>query len=455
MERGKTYPITIVDMGVDGEGIGRVGEMVVFVPMGIPGDRLAVRITQVKKRFARAEVVEVLSASDIRTGTVDGGCPFFGVCGGCAYLPIRYGAQLELKRKRVADALARIGGLEGIEVLPVLGAASPMHYRNKASFCVGYENGRTVLGYRQRKGTQVVPIRDCRLLPPEMEALRKRVEAEINDLDLLPSGMEGKGTKLRHVILRQMQTGEAGVCFVVDGPDFPEGMVLGKALGGKHGLTSIAYSGHDGRTGEILGAAPKTLWGGGKVMEKMGELEIGISPRAFYQVNSSQAQVLYEKVDAFAGITEKDVVVDAYGGIGSIALFLAPIAKKVYGIEINPDAVADAQENAKKNGIGNVEFLCMDAGEGLLKLEESGVRGDIMILDPPARGCGEKTAQRVLAHGAKRIIYVSCDPATLAKDLKLLAKGYDIQVVQPVDMFCHTPHVECVVLMTRKQMKNF
>lgn len=447
---GKSYNIDILSMGNNGEGIGRKEGFTIFVEDALPGDRVKVVVDEVKKKYARARLLEVIVPSEQR---IESRCPSALKCGGCQIQHMDYRWQLEHKTQKVIDSIERIGGLKGIVVKPAIGMEEPWRYRNKAQFPIGEMEGTLKAGFYVKKSHHIVEIDDCIIQHEANSSIIREVKRFMQEYNI-PAYNESSGEGIiRHVVTRVgCTTGEIMVIVVATRRYFPGKDELAKRLSERiPGVTSIILNINERNTNVILGEECVTLWGNDYIRDFIGELEFQISPLSFFQVNPIQTLVLYDKAVEYAGLSGSQTVIDAYCGIGTISLFLAKSAGKVYGIEVVKEAVEDARKNAAINGIENVEFMAGRAEELMPNLDSQGVRPDVVVVDPPRKGCDETLLKTIADMQPNRMVYVSCNPATLARDLAYLDKhGYKTVEVQPVDMFPHTAHVECVVLLKRK-----
>jgi 23S rRNA (uracil1939-C5)-methyltransferase len=447
---GETITVPIHGLGHSGEGVGRHEGLTVFVPGGAPGDTLRVKVTEVKKNYARGNLVEVVEASPDRVVPI---CPVVGECGGCQLQHIAYPAQLELKRQTVVDALERLGKLQGVTVHPTAGMDTPWSYRNKAQYPVGTRSGKVVAGFFAPGTHRIVDIEQCEIQHPLGNQIMLVVK-ELAQKYGVPIYDERthKGV-LRHVLARVGRgTGEAMAVLVTNGPELPSGKKIAADLMERlPGIVSVVQNINPEQTNVVLGRKNKLLAGKEQIIDYIGDLEFAISPVSFFQVNPAQTEVLYGKALEYAGLTGSETVLDIYCGIGTISLFLARQAREVIGIEIVPPAIENARENAERNGVANARFICGDAAVEMPRLAEDGVTADVIVIDPPRKGCDEPVLQAMAAMGPRRIVYVSCNPASLARDLGILeGLGYKTLEVQPVDMFPHTAHVECCSLLVRE-----
>ena len=453
MKKNDLLEIKIETMGNAGEGIGKIDGYPLFVKDALPGDTARVRLTKVKKTYAYARLEELLEASPYRTKPR---CPLHRSCGGCQIQALSYEKQLEYKENKVRQDLIRIGGFSEPPVLPVRGMEEPYHYRNKAQFPFGRDReGRIVTGFYAGRTHTIVPGTDCAIGVPENKEILETILDFMKEKGVEPyDETMGKGL-LRHALLRKaFATGELMVCLVINGRRFPYVEELADRLFAIPGMTSFSLNVNQKNTNVILGEEVIPVRGQTYITDQIGGIRYQISPLSFYQVNPAQTEKLYRTALEYAGLTGGETVWELYCGIGTISLFLAKSAGQVYGVEIVPQAVEDARRNAALNGISNVEFYLGKAEEVLPeKYEKEGIRADVIVVDPPRKGCDAACLQTMLRMEPERIVYVSCDPATLARDLKILCTDgrYALQRVQPVDMFPHTAGVENVALLSHKK----
>lgn len=448
---GQEVELNIHGYGHEGEGVGRYRDFTVFVNGALQGEMVRVKISEVKKNFARGVLLEVVQPIPERTSPP---CPAYRECGGCQLQHLNYPAQLAMKRQRVVDALERIGGLSGVKVQPVLGMNEPWYYRNKVQYPVGMaEDGTITLGFYRQGTHQIVPFAGCLLQPKDMNRIVGGILSLIKEYGV-PAYNEQSGTGLlRHVLVRKgFGTGEVMVVLVTNGDNFPQGREIARKIAEDFvEIKSIVQNINTSRGNVILGQETRLLWGQETIVDELDGLRFKISPRSFFQVNPDQTRVLYGKAVEYAKLTGGETVVDAYCGVGSLTLFLARKAKRVFGIEVVPEAIRDAHENAAANQLTNTEFLVGETEKVLPELVAEGIRFDVGVVDPPRSGCERAVLESFAANGVGRIVYVSCNPSTLARDLKVLTElGYETREVQPVDMFPQTYHVESVCLIERK-----
>lgn len=445
LEKGSVYTAVIDGYSSEGLGIARVNGAVVFVPHAVRGEEIDLRITKVMKTSYAGEIVKIHNPSPER---MEPECPYAGKCGGCAYRHLTYPEELWAKRQRVQDALTRIGGLE-LTVEEILGAKNPEHYRNKSQYPVGADGS---IGFFQARTHKVVPIRRCLI---QTEAADRTAQAvgewmrryKISAYD----ETTGKGL-VRHVCVRVNRKGESLCCVVVNGNKVPREPELAAYVTAAVPHTVGVLLNSNARRGNVvLGDKYRTLFGRNYLMDTLCGLEFKLSMPSFYQVNRDQAEVLYGKALEFAGLTGNETVLDLYCGIGTITLCLAKAAKRVIGAEIVPPAIRDAKENALRNHVENAEFFCGDAADIAAKLESDGLRPDVVTVDPPRKGLAPEVIASVAAMGPEKVVYVSCDPATLGRDVKIFREfGYEAKRAAAVDMFPGTAHVETVVLLSRE-----
>lgn len=444
--------IEITGTAHDGAGVGRLDGLAVFVPTCAQGDFARVRILKVKKNLAYGKLLEILRPSSDRLSgnRAVPDCSVFGKCGGCAFRHITYEAELAVKRQRVADALSKIGRLDAVPE-EILGCDRTAGYRNKAEYPVAMENGRLCIGFYARASHRITGDGSC-LLQPECfaDALEAFREWIANYHISVYDETTGQGF-LRHIYLRYAEaTGELMACAVANGNRLPHsGQLADLLLARCPQLKSLILNVNTAGTNVILGRSCVTVWGEPVITDRLCGLKIELSPLSFYQVNREQAEKLYAIAARFCEPRGKTIL-DLYCGAGTIGLSMAKEAKKIVGVECVADAVSDAQRNAFLNGIRNAEFLCADAGEAAETLRGRGLSPDVVVVDPPRKGCSPETLAAVARMGPERVVYVSCDPATLARDLAVFSQnGYRCERVKPVDMFPRTSHVECVALMSR------
>lgn len=463
MRKNDIVTVRIEDIGSNGEGIGKIEGYALFIKDAVIGDVVEAKIMKAKKNYAYAKLVNIVTPSEFRVKKPV--CPMARSCGGCQIQEMEYGRQLSFKEDKVREKLIRIGGIPE-EIIskamePIVGMENPFAYRNKAQFPVGTDrDGRIVAGFYAGRTHSIIPNTRCALGVEVNERILQCVIDFMEEFRISAYHEEEHRGLVRHVLIRYgFRTREIMVCLVINGNGIPHGEVLAERLSGIEGMTSITYSVNRERTNVIMGNEIRLLWGQTYITDVIGDVKYQISPLSFYQVNPVQTEKLYGVAMEYAQLTGEETVWDLYCGIGTISLFLAKKAKQVYGVEIVPQAVLDARMNAKINGIGNVEFF---EGKAEKVLPEFGKKyeeehegrkyyADVVVVDPPRKGCDEGLLRTIVEMGAKRVVYVSCDPATLSRDLKYLrGEGYEVERVRAVDQFPQTVHVETIVLIQKK-----
>lgn len=447
--------LEIEDCGIDGEGIGKADGFTVFVKDAVIGDTVTAKIIKAKKNYGYGRLMEVLKPSPYR---VEPKCEFARQCGGCQLQALSYDQQLVFKTNKVKGHLERIGGFTDIPMEPIIGMDELFHYRNKAQFPVGRnKEGKIVTGFYAGRTHNIIENRDCALGVAENKEVLDRVIAHMEKYGIEPyNEATGKGL-VRHVLIRYGYfTKEVMVCLILNGNKIPKEEQLVKSLCEIPGMTSITINVNKKHSNVILGEEIRLLWGQEYITDRIGDISYQISPLSFYQVNPMQTQKLYAKALEYADLHGQETVWDLYCGIGTISLFLAQKAKFVRGVEIVPAAIENAKENAKLNGLENTEFFVGKAEEVLPReYKKNGVYADVIVVDPPRKGCDETLLETMVEMNPDRIVYVSCDSATLARDLKYLCeRGYELRKVCPVDQFGMTVHVETVCLLSKLNAKQ-
>ncbi|MBE6957033.1 MAG: 23S rRNA (uracil(1939)-C(5))-methyltransferase RlmD [Ruminococcaceae bacterium] len=432
----------------DGMGVARLEGLVVFVPRTIRGERWQVQLLKVNKNVAWGRGVELLTPSPAR---MDSDCPHFGPCGGCQFRHMDYAEELDAKRRQVEDALRRIGGAE-VTVDVIHGAADTCRYRNKVQFPVAGGVGEVRLGLFRSRSHQVLDVPDCLLQSEGANRLGRTLKEWMEQKSIAPyDETTGQGL-VRHLFVRSNRAGQHLACVVVNGKKLPdEGGMVAALRSAEPGLAGVVLNVNREDTNVVLGSQYRTLWGEDRLEQTLCGKKFRLSVPSFFQINPNQTEVLYSRAVDFAQLTGTETVLDLYCGIGTISLALADRAGRVIGAEIVPEAIADAKENAARNGVTNAEFFCGDAGEIAQKLAADGVRPDVICVDPPRKGLAPGVTDVLADMDPKRIVYVSCDPATLARDVKRLAqRGYGLVRAEAVDLFPRTHHIESVVLLERR-----
>lgn len=436
--------VYVEDLTHDGSGVAKVDGYPLFIPGALPGEEADIQVIKPMKKYGFAKLINVTKASPDR---VDPPCHVFWDCGGCQLQHLSYEAQLVQKQKTVRDVMERIGKLPHVPVHPVKGMDNPWRYRNKSQIPFSEQEGKVVSGFYKSRTHHIVDTDVCIIQGEEADELMSTLKHELHTMGVEAYDERTHRGMLRHLIVRKARaTGELMVVLVTRSKKFPQKedaiALIKKAV---PNVTSIMQNVNSQKTNVIFGNETILLHGKSFIVDTIGDVKFEISARSFYQVNSEQTEVLYDQALEYAQLTGNESVIDAYCGIGSISLFLAQQAKEVYGVEIVPQAIEDAKRNAELNGIDNAHFEAGPAEVVIPKWYEQGKRFDVLVVDPPRKGCDEKLLETILKYKPKRIVYVSCNPATLARDLRILEDGgYRTKEVQPVDMFPHSSHVEAV-----------
>ncbi|WP_025721209.1 23S rRNA (uracil(1939)-C(5))-methyltransferase RlmD [Paenibacillus polymyxa] len=457
--------IDIIGMNHDGEGVGRVEGFTLFVPGALPGEKVRVKVLKTKKQYGYAKLLDIAQASPDRIAAP---CAIYDQCGGCQIQHMSYEAQLSWKRQHVVDVLERIGKLSvagndgmsvdlsrvhGVVVHPTLGMSEPWRYRNKAQVPIGVTEGGLVGGFYARGSHRIVDMNTCLIQDERNDEVVTRVKEIGRMLGISAYNEETGRGLLRHVVVKTaFRTGEMMLVLVTNGRDIPHADAwIGSIREHIPHVASICQNVNTKRTNVIFGDETRVLWGRDVIYDYIGNVQFAISARSFYQVNPVQTEVLYSKTVEYAGLTGKETVIDAYCGIGTISLFLAQHADQVYGVEIVKEAIDDARSNALLNEMRNVKFEVGASEDVIPAWKEQGITADVIVVDPPRKGCDPRLLDTILEMKPERVVYVSCNPSTLARDLRILEDGgYSTVEVQPVDMFPHTVHVECCSLLVRK-----
>lgn len=453
INKNDIFTITIEDMGIEGEGIGKVEGFTWFIKDAVIGDEIEAKAVKLKKNYGYAKLLNILKPSIHR---MEPKCKFHKQCGGCQIQALSYEQQLVFKEKKVRNNLKRIGGFDNLDILPVIGMENPYFYRNKAQFPIRQDKeGNIITGFYAGRSHTVIANTKCYLGDEVNEEILNRVISFMKDNHISAYDEETGRGLVRHVLIRVgFTTREVMVCLIINGNELTNSDKLVRSLQKIEGMTSISLNINKENTNVILGKKVKTLWGQDYITDYIGNVKYRISPLSFYQVNPVQTQKLYETALSYAKLSGNEIVWDLYCGIGTISLFLAQKAKKVMGVEIVPEAIEDAKKNAQINEITNAEFYVGKAEEVLPnKYKEDGEYAEVIVVDPPRKGCDEVLLDTIVEMKPKRVVYVSCDSATLARDLRYLCdRGYEVNKVQPVDMFAMTVHVESVVELLREHI---
>ena len=445
--KNQIYEALITDYTSEGQGVAHVEGCAVFIPNAIAGEKVRLRIEKAQKTWAIGRITEILEKSPHR---LQRQCPISSSCGGCDFWHMDYQEESRLKADRVKTCLNRLGG-ESLENVPILSAPTCLGYRNKAQYPVARKKDRAYAGFFRAGTHEVVENKRCLILPEETDAVKDTVMDYVNRHGIsIYDEVAHKGL-LRHIYVRRgVVSGQVLVCLVCNGEKLPHADDLIKRLQAIPGFTTLVLSVNTKKGNAVLGDKFLTLYGPGYIEDTLCGLTFRLSPRSFYQVNHHQAQRLYEAAIAQAEITKEDLVLDLYCGVGTITLAMASAAGKVMGVEVIPQAVEDARDNAKRNGIENAEFFCGDAGQAALELEKNGIKPDVVVVDPPRKGLNADTIEALHRMSPRRIVYVSCDPATLARDVALLKeRGYVLKNALAADLFPRCSHVESIVCLSK------
>lgn len=452
INKNEEYDMNITGMGYEGEGVGKINDFTVFVPGALLNEKVKVKIVKVNKNFAFAKLIDVMEASEYRT---EPACNIYKRCGGCQLQHYSYKAQLDFKKQRVKDCIERIGKLKTSEVIlyDTIGMDAPYRYRNKVQLPVGEKNGEVNIGFYAQRTHEIINMDICNIQHEAADKVLKLIKNWMKKYKIEAYNEQLHSGSIRHIMVRKaFKTNEVMVVVVTRSNELPhKEKLIEMLIESKENIVSIIQNVNSKKTNVILGIECITLWGKDNISDYIGDFKFNISPLSFFQVNPVQTEVLYNKALEYASLTGNETVFDAYCGTGTISLFLSQKAKKVYGIEIVPQAIENAKINAKQNNIDNAEFIVGESEKIIPELIKKGIKADVVVVDPPRKGCEKSLLEAIAQMSPERIVYVSCDPGTLARDLSILDElGYNATEIQPVDMFPQTAHVETVVKMSRK-----
>ncbi|EGT3615116.1 23S rRNA (uracil(1939)-C(5))-methyltransferase RlmD [Clostridium perfringens] len=454
VEKNKEYIFDIISQGYEGEGIAKIeNRYPIFIEGALKGEKVKVRIVKVNKNFAYGKLIEVLEASEER---VNPACSIYKRCGGCKLQHASYKAQLDFKWDRVKDCVSKIGKLDPSIVKYPLGMEEPWRYRNKVQLPIGLINGEVKIGFFAPRSHDIIDMESCLIQDEIGDKVVKLTREWIEKFNIRPYNVDGEYDEkgiVRHIMIRRgFTTNEVMVVLVTNGEKLPhKEEFVDLMVKNVPGIKSVIQNINSKKTNVILGLESKTLWGEDTISDYIGDFRFNISPLSFFQVNPTQTEVLYGKALEYADLTGNEEVFDAYCGTGTITLFLSQKAKKVYGVEIIPQAIDNAWINAEENKVENVEFFVGESEVVIPDLINKGVKADVVVVDPPRKGCDKKLLDAITNIDAKKIVYVSCDPSTLGRDLAILEEnGYKTLEVQPVDMFPNTAHIENVAKLIGK-----
>ncbi|SKA86935.1 23S rRNA (uracil1939-C5)-methyltransferase [Clostridium sp. USBA 49] len=452
IEKNKDYIINITSMGYEGEGVGKINNFTVFVHGAIKGETVKVKIVKVSKNFAYGKLLEIIEKSSYRQ---EPKCPVYKRCGGCQIQHMSYEGQLKFKTQRVKDVVERIGKLDinDINVHETLGMDNPYRYRNKVQLPVKLVNGEIKIGFYAPRTHNIISMDSCYIQDKTADEVVRLTKEWLNKYNIEPYDEEKNSGNIRHIMIRKgFKTSEVMVVIVTKEEKIPYiDEFINLMINNIPGIRSIVQNINTKKTNVILGLTNKVLWGDPIISDYIGKFKFNISPLSFFQVNPVQTELLYNKALEYANLTGDEIVFDAYCGTGTISLFLSQRAKKVYGVEVVSEAIKNARKNAEENNVNNVEFLEGESEKIIPKLIKEGIKADVVVVDPPRKGCEKSLLEAIAKMNPKRIVYVSCDPATLARDLAILQNlNYKTLEIQPIDNFPQTAHVECVALIEKK-----
>jgi 23S rRNA (uracil1939-C5)-methyltransferase len=467
VQKNEEYILSINGMGYEGEGVGKIEDFTIFVPEALTNEKVKVKIVKVNKNFAFGKLIEVLEKSEDRTKPV---CSIYKRCGGCQLQHFSYEAQLSFKKIRVEDCIKRIGKLkvkeidsnenqqgEGVIIHDTIGMNNPYRYRNKVQLPVGGKEDEIKIGFYAQRSHEIIHMDSCNIQDKTADVVVGLVKNWIKSYKIKTYKEEEHTGVIRHIMVRKaFKTDELMVVIVTRTKELPhKDELISSICENIKGIKSIIQNVNDKKNNVILGGYCETLWGQDTISDYIGKFKFNISPLSFFQVNPVQTEVLYSKALEYANLTGNETVFDAYCGTGTISLFLSQRAKMVYGVEIIPEAIENAKVNARENNVDNVEFIVGQSEKVIPKLIEDGIKADVVVVDPPRKGCERVLLESIAKMQPERIVYVSCDPGTLARDLAILEdSGYKTLEIQPVDMFPQTAHVETIVLMTNCGLRD-
>lgn len=448
IKKNAYFNIDIIDIGINGEGIGKIDNFTIFVDGALPNETVNIKIIKVKKNYGYGKLIKIIKSSPYRINPI---CENFGKCGGCNLLHLSYDEQLNIKSKFIQTNLKKIAKIENIKVPKAIGIDNPFNYRNKASFPINFTD-KVNIGFYRPRSHNIINIDNCLIQNPINNIIIQKIKDFIKESNIsIYNENTGKGD-LRHIVTRiANKTNELLICVVINNNKFLYRDLLIKNFKDIPNIDSIVINYNTKNNNVILGDKVETILGKGYIVDYIKDLKFNISPLSFYQVNPIQTEVLYETALNFCNLTGNEIVFDAYCGIGTISLFLAKKCKKVYGIEIVPDAIKNAISNAELNNINNAEFFIGRSEDIIPKLIfENNICPDVIVVDPPRKGCDKVLLDSIIKTSIKKLVYISCDNSTLSRDIAYLSKfGFKLDKIQPVDMFCMTTHIECVALITR------
>lgn len=441
----------VIDLTHEGHGVVKIDRYPVFVPNALIDEKIEYKLIKVKKNFAIGKLLEVKSKSKDR---VEPPCVYYYKCGGCQLQHMTYQAQLDMKKEQVVNLFHRKGPFEDTPIQPTVGMEQPWRYRNKSQIPVGKDKeNKAITGFYRQRSHDIIDMDSCLIQDEQHQKIMNHVKQWLNELNISIYNEKNQSGLMRHLVVRTgYHTDEMMVIFVTNGKKFKNADVLvQKLISAYPNVTSIKQNINDTHSNVIMGRQSVTLYGKDKIVDQLSEVTFNISDQSFYQINSAQTEKLYQQAIDYAQLTGEEIVLDTYCGIGTIGLYMAPQAKHVYSVEVVPSAIKDAEENATKNQLNNTTFECGKAEDVILEWKAQGIRPDVVMVDPPRKGCDETFVKTLLKLNPKRIVYISCNPSTQQRDAQLLANNYHLVEITPVDMFPQTTHIETVALFERKK----
>lgn len=451
LKKNEVHTGKVIDLTHEGHGVVKIDRYPVFVPNALIEEEIEYKLIKVKKNFAIGKLLEVKNKSKDR---VEPPCVYYYKCGGCQLQHMTYQAQLNMKKEQVVNLFHRKGPFEDTPIQPTLGMEQPWRYRNKSQIPVGKDkDNKAIMGFYRQRSHDIIDMDSCLIQDEQHQNIMNYVKHWFNELNMSIYDEKNKRGLMRHLVIRTgYHTDEIMVIFVTNGKKFKNANVLVQKLISEFpNITSIKQNINDTHSNVIMGPQSVTLYGKDKIVDELSEVTFNISDQSFYQINSAQTEKLYQKAIDYAQLTGEEIVLDTYCGIGTIGLYMAPQAKHVYGVEVVPSAIKDAQENATKNQLNNTTFECGKAEDVILEWKAQGIKPDVVMVDPPRKGCDETFIKTLLKLNPKRIVYISCNPSTQQRDAQLLSDNNHLVEITPVDMFPQTTHIETVALFERKE----
>lgn len=442
----------VIDLTHEGHGVIKLDRYPIFVPNVLIDEEVEFKVIKVKKNFAIGKLIKVLKQSEQK---VIPPCIYYEKCGGCQLQHMSYESQLKMKKQQVVNLFHKKAKLEETVIHDTIGMDYPWRYRNKSQLPVGKDkNNKTIMGYYRQRSHDIIDMDSCLIQDEKQQELMNDIKQWLNELNVSIYNEKNKKGLLRHVVIRTSRyTNEVMIIFVTNGSKFKEAETLVHRLTELYpNITSIKQNINNSHSNVIMGKQSMTLYGKDKITDQLSETIFEISDQSFYQINSVQTEKLYQKAIDYAQLSGNEIVLDTYCGIGTIGLYMAPVAKHVYGVEIVPSAIQDAKQNALINHFDNTTFECGKAEEVIIEWKQKGIEPDVIMVDPPRKGCDQVFIETLLELAPKRIIYISCNPSTQQRDAQLLANLYYLKEITPVDMFPHTTHIETVALFERKTL---